>query len=164
MISCCLAPEKLPTMAWVIAVGCCTSRYQCIFGQGCRGIYASSPDTGCCTLGAHFSDKADEKRVASYVAELTDDLWQHRPRKAKVRRGDWIEIDEDGERKTRTLDVDGQSHIVAADGTVDERLYCIGPMTRGDLWEVVAVPDIRQQNWTLARRLANAQWVGGEGL
>ncbi len=62
------------------------------------------------------------------------------------------------------LDVDGQSHIVAADGTVDERLYCIGPMTRGDLWEVVAVPDIRQQNWTLARRLANAQWVGGEGL
>ncbi len=62
------------------------------------------------------------------------------------------------------LDVDGQSHVIGADGTPDDRLYCIGPMTRGDLWEVVAVPDIRQQNWTLARRLANAQWVGGEGL
>lgn len=62
------------------------------------------------------------------------------------------------------LDVDAQSRVVAADGSVDDRLFCIGPMTRGGLWEVVAVPDIRQQNWTLARRLANAQWVGGEGL
>ncbi|MBW6528941.1 FAD/NAD(P)-binding protein [Sphingomonas sp. RHCKR7] len=62
------------------------------------------------------------------------------------------------------LDVDRQSRVLSADGTIDDRLYCIGPMTRGELWEVVAVPDIRQQNWTLARRLANAQWVGGEGL
>jgi uncharacterized NAD(P)/FAD-binding protein YdhS len=62
------------------------------------------------------------------------------------------------------LEVDAQSRVIAADGTVQDSLYCIGPMTRGGLWEVVAVPDIRQQNWTLARRLANAQWVGGEGL
>ncbi|WP_294196400.1 FAD/NAD(P)-binding protein [uncultured Sphingomonas sp.] len=62
------------------------------------------------------------------------------------------------------LEVDAQSRVVAADGRVHEHLYAIGPMTRGGLWEVVAVPDIRQQNWTLARRLANAQWVGGEGL
>jgi len=40
-----------------------TSRWTCIFGSGCRGIYAGRPDDGCCTLGAHFSDKADEKRV-----------------------------------------------------------------------------------------------------
>lgn len=62
------------------------------------------------------------------------------------------------------LEVDAQSHAVAGDGGVDDRLYCIGPMTRGGLWEVVAVPDLRQQNWELARRLAHAQWVGGEGL
>ena len=62
------------------------------------------------------------------------------------------------------LEVDAQSHVVAADGGVNDRLYCIGPMTRGGLWEVVAVPDLRQQNWELARRLAHAQWVGGEGL
>lgn len=62
------------------------------------------------------------------------------------------------------LDVDRQSRVVGAEGAVDERLYCIGPMTRGGLWEVVAVPDIRQQNWDLARRLSHAQWVGGEGL
>ena len=62
------------------------------------------------------------------------------------------------------LDVDAQSQVIGGDGLADPRLFCIGPMTRGGLWEVVAVPDIRQQNWTLARRLAHAQWVGGEGL
>lgn len=62
------------------------------------------------------------------------------------------------------LDVDAQSRVLAADGRPADDLYAIGPMTRGDLWEVVAVPDIRQQNWTLARRLSNAQWVAGEGL
>ena len=56
-----------------------TSNYMCIFGQGCQGIYAESPDTGCCTLGAHFSDKADEKRVAAYVGMLDATLWQFRP-------------------------------------------------------------------------------------
>ncbi|RZM06465.1 MAG: hypothetical protein EOP68_15940 [Sphingomonas sp.] len=49
-------------------------------------------------------------------------------------------------------------------GRPDEALSCIGPMTRGGLWEVVAVPDIRRQAWDLARRLSHAQWVGGEGL
>ncbi|WCT72821.1 FAD/NAD(P)-binding protein [Sphingomonas naphthae] len=62
------------------------------------------------------------------------------------------------------LDVDAQSHALRADGGRNERLYAIGPMTRGGLWEVVAVPDIRQQAWSLARRLSNAHWVGGEGL
>jgi len=89
-----------------------TSRYHCIFGQGCHGIYATSPDTGCCTLGAHFSDKADEKRVAAYVDELSDDLWQHKPAKGKLKRGDWVEVDEEGDRKTRTLVVDGQQACI----------------------------------------------------
>ena len=62
------------------------------------------------------------------------------------------------------IDVDAQSRVIGADGRADERLHCIGPMTRAGLLEVVAVPDLRQQSWTLARRLSNAQWVGGEGL
>ena len=50
-----------------------TSNYMCIFGQGCQGIYEESPDAGCCTLGAHFADKDDEKRVATYVDQLDAD-------------------------------------------------------------------------------------------
>ena len=30
--------------------------------SGLPGIYADRPDDGCCTLGAHFTEKADEKR------------------------------------------------------------------------------------------------------
>ena len=36
-----------------------TSRWTCIFGRGCKGIYDTAPDSGCCTQGAHFTDKDD---------------------------------------------------------------------------------------------------------
>jgi uncharacterized NAD(P)/FAD-binding protein YdhS len=62
------------------------------------------------------------------------------------------------------IDVNGVGQVIGASGTPSERLYAIGPMTRGAFWEIVAVPDIRRQTWDVARRLSNAQWVGGEGL
>lgn len=62
------------------------------------------------------------------------------------------------------LAVDQDSRVVRADGSIHGALFAIGPMTRGGLWEIVAVPDLRQQSWSLARRLSNAHWVGGEGL
>jgi uncharacterized NAD(P)/FAD-binding protein YdhS len=62
------------------------------------------------------------------------------------------------------IDVDPQARTIAADGRPNDWLYALGPMTRGAFWEIVAVPDIRAQTWSLARRLSNAQWVGGEGL
>ena len=62
------------------------------------------------------------------------------------------------------IDVDAEARVITADGAADDTMCCIGPMTRGGLWEVVAVPDIRRQAWDLARRLSHAQWVGGEGL
>ena len=89
-----------------------TSSYMCIFGQGCQGIYDSSPDTGCCTLGAHFADKDDEKRVARFVDQLDETQWQFKPRGRAVRKKDWIETDEDGDRKTLTVEVDGQQACV----------------------------------------------------
>jgi len=55
-----------------------TSRWTCIFGQGCRGIYADRPDDGCCTLGAHFTDTDDEERVGRAVEQLTSSQWQYR--------------------------------------------------------------------------------------
>ena len=88
-----------------------TSSYTCIFGRGCRGIYADAPDVGCCTLGAHFADKDDERRVAGFVAQLTPDDWQLHPRRT-VRKADWIETDDEGERKTLAVEVDGQQACV----------------------------------------------------
>lgn len=81
-----------------------TSSWTCIFGAGCQGIYADRPDDGCCTLGAHFTEKADWKRVSSVVAELGEDEWQyHSVGTATGRRGDWMEK-EDGADKTRVVD------------------------------------------------------------
>lgn len=84
-----------------------TSRWTCIFGQGCQGIYATSPDAGCCTLGAHFADDEDEERVAAWVDRLDDGLWQRRSEaltaSGRLSRKRWTEI-EDGERKTRVVD------------------------------------------------------------
>ncbi len=77
------------------------SRWMCIFGQGCKGIYADAPDTGCCTLGAHFSDSDDERRVAKFAKKLTAQDWQYR---AEGRANGWTETDDEGERKTRTVD------------------------------------------------------------
>jgi len=75
-----------------------TSRWSCIFGQGCHGIQMGRADDGCCTLGAHFSDKDDEKRVARHVKRLTPDIWQFHEEGTKT---GWTQKDEDGDRQTR---------------------------------------------------------------
>ena len=80
-----------------------TSQYMCIFGQGCAGIYAERPDDGCCTLGAHFSDKDDEKRVRSFVKQLDPAHWQFHDAGTSVKNA-WIETDDEGDRKTAVHD------------------------------------------------------------
>ncbi len=90
-----------------------TSSYTCIFGSGCAGIYADSPDVGCCTLGAHFSDSDDEARVAEFVAQLEPTHWQSHPER-DVTAADWVTTDDEGERKTLTHEVDGQQSCVFA--------------------------------------------------
>lgn len=62
------------------------------------------------------------------------------------------------------LDVDHLGRVRDAGGAVQDRLLAVGPITKGEAWETVAVPDIRRQVWGLARFLADAHWVGGEGL
>lgn len=89
-----------------------TSSYTCVFGSGCAGIYADSPDVGCCTLGAHFADKGDEKRVRGFVEQLGPDLWERHPGR-EVRTKDWVEKDDEGARKTRVAHHDdGQQACV----------------------------------------------------
>ncbi len=86
-----------------------TSRWACIFGQGCPGIYTDRPDDGCCTLGAHFADDDDEARVAAAAAQLTPGQWQYR---RAGRKGGWVETEdpahvaagEEPGRKTRVVD------------------------------------------------------------
>ncbi|MGH3496598.1 MAG: hypothetical protein ACRDP1_03935 [Nocardioidaceae bacterium] len=78
-----------------------TSRWTCIFGSGCQGIDAARGDAGCCTLGAHFSDADDHRRVKRFVRRLGKEVWEH---KTDAKDGGWTEHDEDGELKTRVVD------------------------------------------------------------
>lgn len=86
-----------------------TSRWQCIFGRGCPGIYASRPDDGCCSLGAHFADADDESRVAAAAARLTPETWEYAGSAATsgwVVTEDLEHVPEGGtpDRKTRVVD------------------------------------------------------------
>jgi hypothetical protein len=74
-----------------------TSRWTCIFGSGCQGIVGGRPDDGCCTFGAHFADKDDEKRTLKAAARLTPEQWQNHGAKKLT------EKDEEGARKTRVV-------------------------------------------------------------
>lgn len=77
-----------------------TSSWNCIYGQGCQGITKGRAENGCCSLGAHFSDADDEKRVAKFVDKLTPALWQN----IEIGKKKWTEKDEDGDKKTRVVD------------------------------------------------------------
>jgi len=95
--------DGAPVQVFRVDLTWLTSDWTCIFGRGCHGIYEGRPVDGCCTLGAHFSDADDEKRVARWVKKLTPEQWQRHPQGRK-RNGGWVETDEDGARKTRVVD------------------------------------------------------------
>jgi hypothetical protein len=64
---------------WQIDVTFLLSRWQCIFGRGCQGVLTEpAPELvhGCCSYGAHFSDKKDRDAVVKMSRKLGDDEWQ----------------------------------------------------------------------------------------
>ncbi len=77
-----------------------TSRWSCIFGAGCRGIVEGRDDDGCCSHGAFYSERADERRVRRFAEQLTAHEWQLR---AEGRKRGITEL-EDGKRRTRRVD------------------------------------------------------------
>ncbi|WP_329021853.1 hypothetical protein [Streptomyces sp. NBC_00690] len=89
-----------------------TSRWTCIFGSGCQGIEAGRADDGCCTLGAHFSDEDDEKRVAGHVARLTPDVWQFHDVGTKT---GWVQAAPDDDDSDDTDDADSSAEAEEAE-------------------------------------------------
>jgi hypothetical protein len=65
---------------WQVDVTFLLSSWECIFGCGCQGIWTEpTPEKvhGCCTYGAHFSDKADRDHVVKASRSLSADEWQY---------------------------------------------------------------------------------------
>lgn len=82
------------------------SRWTCIFGRGCHGVEPGRASDGCCTHGAFFSDKADEKRTRKYAKQLTPETWQYYKvgQKKGITEKDSVG---DDENRLRTRRVDG---------------------------------------------------------
>jgi hypothetical protein len=73
-------PEEDRT--WIFDVTFLLSRWTCIYGRGCKGVLTEeAPELkiGCCSYGAHFTDKADRKRVEVAALTLTAEQWQFKP-------------------------------------------------------------------------------------
>ncbi len=85
------------------------SDYRCIFGAGCLGIERDKPEFGCCPLGAHFTEQADQDRVARVVEQLGPQQWQYHEQAAAL--GWWqehdVEVDGQLEPERATVIVDG---------------------------------------------------------
>jgi uncharacterized NAD(P)/FAD-binding protein YdhS len=43
------------------------------------------------------------------------------------------------------VDVDRSGRLIDRDGSVSASLFALGPIARGQWWEITSVPDIRQQ-------------------
>jgi hypothetical protein len=86
------------------------SRWTCIFGRGCQGVLEGRADEGCCSHGAFFSDKDDEKRVRRFAEKLTPADWQHagaaRTKSGKLSVVEKDNVGDDPDRR-RTRVVDG---------------------------------------------------------
>lgn len=145
-------------------------RLHAIIGRGQLTVHAGKteafeegPDGVTVTWRPRGSDGTQSitaRRVVNCTGPLTDLARTHEALLRKLAARGVIRADE----ARLGIDVDNQAQTINAQGQINPALYALGPMTRGAFWEIVAVPDIRQQTWNLARRLSNAQWVGGEGL
>ena len=51
-----------------------TSRWMCIWGNGCKGIDKENPDVGCCNLGAHLADKEDLKNTKKDLLDIVKEV------------------------------------------------------------------------------------------
>ena len=89
---------------WVFDLTFLLSRWTCIFGAGCKGVLTEdSPELmqGCCSYGAHFTDKSDRERVVAAAKTLTPEQWQFH---AQGQRKGTVKQQKDGTWITRQAD------------------------------------------------------------
>jgi uncharacterized NAD(P)/FAD-binding protein YdhS len=61
------------------------------------------------------------------------------------------------------LDVASNCALINQDGSPSERLFAIGPLTRAAFWEIIAIPDIRNQCAELAAHLVRSYCSVAQG-
>jgi len=67
---------------WVFDTEFLTSRWTCIWGRGCLGIYdqpAEHLGEGCCSIGAHLGDEDEARNISALAAMIPRRRFQHAP-------------------------------------------------------------------------------------
>ena len=65
---------------WQVDVTFLLSSWECIFGCGCQGVLTGpAPEMvqGCCSYGAHFTDRKDRDHIVRIAKEMPPELWQY---------------------------------------------------------------------------------------
>jgi uncharacterized NAD(P)/FAD-binding protein YdhS len=60
------------------------------------------------------------------------------------------------------LDVAPDCAVIGRSGKPSEKIFAVGPLTRGRFWEIVAIPDIRAQCAELTQRIFSRSLVAAE--
>jgi hypothetical protein len=90
--------------SWRFDVTFLLSKWSCIYGSGCQGVLtgpAPEMEQGCCSYGAHFTDREDAARVRAAARTLTREQWQFY---GDGRRSGVTRKDADGATVTRLVD------------------------------------------------------------
>jgi len=93
---------------WVFDLTFLTSRWQCIFGNGCQGVLTGpAPELvqGCCSYGAHFTDDEDLAKIETVAAEMPASVWQFRD-KGVTKKGNVkiARVNKEGDTVTRQVE------------------------------------------------------------
>jgi hypothetical protein len=65
---------------WLFDVTFLASGWTCIYGNGCQGVLTGpTPELaqGCCSYGAHFTDRKDRDHIVRIAKEMPPELWQY---------------------------------------------------------------------------------------
>lgn len=90
---------------WLFDATFLLSGWDCVYGRGCKGIVESETVgavQGCCSYGAHMTDRDDRQVVVAAAARLRPDQWQNRALIAVE--DDLFETNDDGDEVTARID------------------------------------------------------------
>jgi uncharacterized NAD(P)/FAD-binding protein YdhS len=106
--------------------------------------------------GADAGFQLEVSRIVSCRGLTNDPRQSSNPLVAQLLDDGYARVDPLGIR----LDVDGDCALIDAGGRSSDRIFAIGPMSQAAFWESTAVPDIRLQAASLARRLTRGARKG----
>jgi uncharacterized NAD(P)/FAD-binding protein YdhS len=135
-----IAPEVAATIARLIADG----RLQVMAG---RIVGASESREGIEIELRRRGDRSSERRTFAYAFNCTGPLHDIERTRDPLLRSLLVGGEARPDQLGMGLEVDDKSRA-------GERLWALGPLTKGRYWEIIAVPDIREQAAAVAEDIA----------